>query len=393
MFRSLIVKLDTPERREQWNNIIKTINRNNEWWGHYGERIRGMNKSGHNYADVAETRVNPAVCIMTKDLPKKKHGHKMNDSEVLTFLESLTKMPELMAKLMAYMPYSVVSSESPEDETVLILPMGLQKTPGGFGWTRRPDPQYHLMEGADGKDIGKYKIQPRAVKKVIPTFVSLLKARYPRMVLMTRASTDSTPGAIVSGGAGQFNNGNIWKSGVVKTWERLFPGRFRLFWKAYDSEDIHVPGEEDEPDTYDPQLGGASVVDGNLVIDDVKGTRIFSAKIAGSKPIARMASLLGINRIGTLITAFPDEDMGSLKDAAELDIEASIRDTEIVTAADFAEKRALAAYYAAQPKLAQGWEKVIDSKGRLYVNRNTGESQREFPYAPAIAYEDHALLL
>lgn len=215
-----VLALDTQEKVSQWNDIVDAMISQKEWYGHYGERIAGIPSPGLSYANVDEFRTNPEVALVVRS-PNITLGvlHRKRGD-----------MTALMGELLAFVPYSCIFPSSRRYTHTLILPMGLQKTPGGFGFSSPPNPLTTPVVTKEG--FVRYAKQPGEIAGVLPRLLSVIKARHPKMAVLTRF-------------AKRYGVAE-WQSGGIRQWESQFPGHMRLGWLSYraftdfddDSEDI-----------------------------------------------------------------------------------------------------------------------------------------------------------
>jgi hypothetical protein len=212
-----ICALDTPEKIKTWNAIVEFMRCDpKNWHGKKGAYVRGISTGGLNYADVETWRVNPEVAIITR-------GSKpFTLEELRALLWQDNPYQKLMRVLVAYVPYSVVPSDEPgKYNTKLILPMGLQKTPGGFGYTEKP-PNMDQVVLHKGERV--HPQQPNAVKNVIQKLTGAIQEHHGRASILTRFAHEIGP---------------VWKSGGIRQWCTAFPNHLRVGWKSYYFEHDH----------------------------------------------------------------------------------------------------------------------------------------------------------
>lgn len=212
-----IVVLDTLEKRQKWNTIIKTMTNHPEWYGQVGGRIRGIThvlsfawvNSSVSYKMFCD-RINPEVALVVR-----------SPSTTLDVLyQKSSDMTALMHELYGFVPYSCIFPEPPYTHT-LILPLGLQKTPGGHGFKEPPIP--YVTATVCKNDQYWYKDQPGAIFGILPRLLSAIKSRHPAMAYITRFDQRNMP-----------TNIHQWPGSLISTWESQFPpGHFRLGWLSY----------------------------------------------------------------------------------------------------------------------------------------------------------------
>lgn len=186
-----ILKLDTDAKVAAWNEVVRHLlgTVDDMWWG-------SISWSGLANADVTD-RESPSVCVITQS--------PISDVAELDALRS-TEAP--MGELMAFVPFSVITNK--EYAHTLIVPMGLQKTPGGYGYRRS------FMGNVDQKR------QAEPVEHVFSRMMTAISNTYnDQIVVMTRFAFKTGLDA-------------VWDSdGLSKLWNRQFPGTLRIGWRAY----------------------------------------------------------------------------------------------------------------------------------------------------------------
>lgn len=215
-----VLPLDTKEKKAQWQDLVAFMAAyKNEWYGHYG-RVAGISGSGLVHAGV-RGRINPEVAVVVRSpsISLDELHQKRGD------------MKALMHELLAFVPYSCIYPQRRDHTHTLILPMGLQKTPGGFGFKEPPDPRYVPTVVKNG--IGRYAKQPGEITGVLPRLLSAIKARHPKMAVLTRfAERWMVP---------------TWESGGIRQWESQFPGHLRVGWLSYH----HLHTVEKDTEDYE----------------------------------------------------------------------------------------------------------------------------------------------
>ena len=328
---------------------------------YYGGPFSGLKTAGLDHANVSDKRINPEIAYITR-APKS--------------LADLAQLdPDAINKtLVGFVPYSVIKDE--HSPYVLILPMGLQKTAGGFGSMKEWVHPYPT----DRKNFGKISDRRNEVKAVLPKLAGAIIEKYKHVIFLTRFADPNWDGP-----------GTAWNNGGLRQWERLFPGRFRLGWTSfsrrkstkiqnpltrgpldaeYDAleatqkklpkesqqwktlddrlwalsdkiddipEDFDkvtiVTGEPEkplgppdvQPKTYAPGRGGAKIADDLLTITDAAGAKLFSVGDISLKfPINTLADPRTNATLGTLLCGWTkppldrDEIQAPFIDAAVL---------------------------------------------------------------------------
>jgi len=328
-----IIPLDDEHKVSQWNHLVDFMQKHKEWYGSYGTRVMGISDAGLNFARVGKYRVNPEVAIISKErefnldyLSKFASGRRPFDDED-------KGMEYLMANLFAFLPYSVIDSDSKETpNTKLILPQGLQKTPGGYGFTKPPDFEKEkdrlileplLRKGeTEVRDFRRwYAPRDGAERGVLRKLIGCIREKYPDMVLLTRFASlwsmfQEPPGARrLTKEYRQFLADSIWFTGAkgLKQWSRIFPKAMKIGWKSYARNDqkmdpsIADVADLDSPPEYDPGKGGASVDGDRLTIYGSDGApRFIKTNIGSDEPIERLLYPDLSSGVGTLICAFPE---------------------------------------------------------------------------------------
>ena len=194
-------------KKKQWEDIANfMVAHKNKWYGQHGERVDGISGSGLSYAGVGG-RINPEVAVVVRSpsISLDELHQKCGDMEAL------------MHELLAFVPYSCIFPQSRDHTHTLILPMGLQKTPGGYGFKNPPDPRDVPTVVKNG--YRRYAKQPGEITGVLPRLLSAIKARHPKMAVLTRF-------------AAQFRV-PTWESMGIRQWESQFPGHLRVGWLSY----------------------------------------------------------------------------------------------------------------------------------------------------------------
>lgn len=293
--------LHSESKRDQWNTICKTLkNRKNAIFGNWSRG--GTSANGLLYAEVDGTRINPEVAYITRA------------PLLLSQLYTMTA-EELNAVLVGFVPYSVVKGDSGR---VLILPMGLQKMPNGFGSFGEWDAERVVdLERADLGDAVTIKRElPGAVKNVLGMLAKRMLEQHPESVVLTRfASRNLKPET-------------AWTNAGLRSWEKQFsPGHFRLGWLVYRREGtilvrtkpgtrserktvIHNCGpevfgpEELKPTTYDPKGGGAAIEDDTLTVTDAEGKIILQLGVPVKGPLKNLLGPEFHTVLGSLMCAW-----------------------------------------------------------------------------------------
>lgn len=323
-----IIPLDDESKVRQWNHLVDFMKKHKEWYGRYGVRVMGISDAGLNFAHVTKIRVNPEVAIITKDPLENLDYLSRMASGQRPFDDEDEGMKYLMANLLAFLPYSVIDSDSDETpNTKLILPMGLQKTPGGYGFTKPPDFEEEkdrlILEPLLPKGETKvrdfrrwYAPRDGAERGVLRKLIGCIREKYPDMVLLTRFASlwelfqkhDSTKEYR------QLLAERIWFTGAkgLKQWSRIFPEAMKIGWKSYERNgkkmdpSIANVADLDSPPEYNPGKGGASVDGDRLTIYGSDGApRFIKNNIGSDGPIERLLYPDLSSGFGTLICAFP----------------------------------------------------------------------------------------
>ena len=203
--KTFIVELSSKRERDQWNAIVHELQEARHFL--FGPLSRGgMSSSGLWEAGVDEKRVHPEVALVTR-------------SDIS--LEQLSKMDytKLNKILVGFVPFSVISKN--EFEHKLILPMGLQKLPGGAGSFGHWD-----TENVDISRMRLKKNLPGSVTNVLGRLAQKIVEKYPKVIMLTRfAAVNRKPE-------------DAWTNFGLKLWEQQFPpGHFRLGWVEYYREE------------------------------------------------------------------------------------------------------------------------------------------------------------
>ena len=289
----------------------------------------GISDAGLNFARVDKTRVNPEVAIISKDPQENLDYLSRMASGQRPFDDEDKGMEYLMANLFAFLPYSVIDSDSKKTpNTKLILPQGLQKTPGGYGFTTPPDFEKEkdrlileplLRKGeTEVRDFRRwYAPRDGAVRGVLQKLIGCIREKYPDMVLLTRFASPWSLFQEIQETKEyrQTLAEHIWFTGAkgLKQWSRIFPKAMKIGWKSYERNgkkmdpSIADVADLDSPPEYDPGKGGASVDGDRLTIYGSDGTpRFIKTNIGSDGPIERLLYPDLSSEVGTLICAFPE---------------------------------------------------------------------------------------
>ena len=298
--RVVIFVLNTDDRIHKWNSIVDVMLNNPKWFGNERpDRVQGISMSGLTHAKVGEDRVNPEVAVLTEE-----PGMSLDE------LSEFKKMEELMDWIYAFVPYSVVSS-SDTPNTKLILPMGLQKTPSGFGFTRPPSEKDNLKMYSYGphsdperEQALKYVPQAAPVPQAFSRLLTAIEYRHHSVAILTRfaSSLIHTTNPKQKNYAERVRD-HLWydRAGGLKVWSRTFPGRMRVGWKTADHNKITNEGA---PEEYLPGKGGAIIDRSTLRIYDANGVERFTHSV-DVPPIQRLIDPALTTWIGTLVCIFP----------------------------------------------------------------------------------------
>lgn len=304
-----VIVLDTPDKIQKWNAIVNRMLDKLVWYGYDAyNRIAGLGSAGLQFADVDKNRVNPEVALVVKSA----------STTLDTLYEASESIPQLMNELFAFVPYSCVFPQTPASTHTLILPMGLQKTPGGYGFRTSP-PSIENTATVRRNGQRTYAAQPGQIRKVLPRMLAEIELRHPKMVILTRFAKQ---------------RGLLWKSGGILQWESHFPGRFRLGWLSYSKlQDVHKEQQEgvglqthalavagsskevhqvrvegggeifpEAPNSYRPGLGGVSIADTTLIAKNAAGKELL--RVTHIDDIAAIERLLDVELesfLGTLL--------------------------------------------------------------------------------------------
>jgi hypothetical protein len=194
--------MDSEEKIQKWNEIINFYTSSDKFrlYGKSG-RIKGISTAGVNHATIDENRTEPGVLVAIRK------GFETED--ILSF-----KMTGLWHHhIFGFIPFSRIRIGS----TVrLIVPLGLQKTPVGYGW-------YYNIDSKKNINKSTLKTGTNGINNFFESLMGTLKEKFPKAGVITKFAT---PGSLKT-----FEN-NL----MIKKWSNSFPGKMRV---GYRNSEIH----------------------------------------------------------------------------------------------------------------------------------------------------------
>lgn len=203
----VFLSVSSPDEQQQWNDYISQTLKSMSWWGRafWG---KGLSHSGASEAAVYDDRINPEICAIV--------------SPTYAGATSVRHIPNLNMwdHIFAYVPFSRIVQDA---NVVLILPMGLQKTPAAMGYTRKSMPD---RSDLNSDFYGTLKVRQRIVSDVFTKMLTAIQQKYNRAWIMTRFAMP-------------FEHEKApWTSKMLRKWSDTFPKHVQLNWRSYKS---HMP--------------------------------------------------------------------------------------------------------------------------------------------------------
>lgn len=226
-YSCVLWNMDSEEKIQKWNEIINFYTKSDKFrlYGNFGSRIKGISTSGVNHATIDENRTEPGVLVAIRK------GFETED--ILSF-----EMTGLWHHhIFGFIPFSRIRVES----TVrLIVPLGLQKTPAGYGW-------YYNINTEKNINNSTLKRRKNGINNFFESLMDTLKKKFPKAGVITKFATH--------GSLKTFEN-NL----MIKKWSNSFPGKMRV---GYRNSEIHSGKNNrnkiesvSRMDKYRPENGG-----------------------------------------------------------------------------------------------------------------------------------------
>jgi len=207
-YSCVLWNMDSEEKIQKWNKIIEFYRKSDKFrlYGNFGSRIKGISTSGVNHATIDENRTEPGVLVAIRK------GFETED--ILSF-----KMTGLWHHhIFGFIPFSRIRIGS----TIrLIVPLGLQKTPAGYGWYYNINTEKNII-GTTLK-MSTLRRRENGINNFFESLMDTLKMRFPKAGVITKFAT---PDSLKT-----FQN-NL----MVKKWSNSFPGKMRI---GYRNSEIH----------------------------------------------------------------------------------------------------------------------------------------------------------
>ena len=222
-----IFRLDSDNKIGKWNRVVALIKRSQRVWfrNQTPARFKGISSAGLNVAEVTPKYFNDphVVVLLSSDLE-------------LADLALLETMDKLMPVLYGFVPFSVYQNAY---RHTLIVPMGLQKTPGGFGYKTEPPPEPPQSFDDDHSnlinwDTREYNPTANAVGGVFKRLFSEIKTAFPVHCALTRFATRDTFDSWDS----RSESGVFHTGGIRATWNKQYKGTFRIGWRKFEHGEL-----------------------------------------------------------------------------------------------------------------------------------------------------------
>jgi hypothetical protein len=305
----VIKKWDLSETTEvyAWNGIIKYYLDNKDiLFGPSDDNKQSILWSGLYYADVnsdnnllKDFRENPVVFVAINEEYE-------NSSTVSDFKSKFINLEMLIEHLYGFLPMSVIKDDN--DNDILLAPMGLQKTPAGYGFRPKNiyfwDDSQLYKENEDEDDDSPPKIIPSiySIKGFFGKLMEKVKENYPNCCIITRFATDR-----------KFGKKNIWGSKMLTLWAKTFPSQLKIGFKDSIRDPTGI-NDEKKPKTYNPGEGGLIYKKQNdtLTIYNNNGIEKLTINNASThKPINRLLQKNSneediCNLLGCFLTVWPE---------------------------------------------------------------------------------------
>ena len=283
--RKYVIKkwdLSKPTEVDAWNRIIEHYLDNKDiLFGPSDGRKQSISWSGLYYAHVNSNenhlnnfRENPVVFVAINE----EYENSRTVSDFISKFENNLEM--LIEHLYGFLPMSVIKDDN--DNDILLAPMGLQKTPAGYGFNPKNknfwDSQSY-KENEDEDDYSPPKIIPSkySIKGFFGKLMEKVKENYPNCCIITRFATDS-----------KFGKKNIWGSKMLTLWAKTFPSQLKIGFKDSKKDPTGI-NDEKKPETYNPGKGGLIYKNDTLTIynnNEIEKLKINNAST--HKPIYRL---------------------------------------------------------------------------------------------------------
>lgn len=226
-YSCVLWNMDSEDKIQKWNKIINFYTKSDKFrlYGNFGSRIKGISTSGVNYATIDENRTEPGVLIAIRK------GFETED--ILSF-----KMTGLWHHhIFGFIPFSRIRI----GRTVrLIVPLGLQKTPVGYGW-------YYNIDSEKNIKNSTLKKRKNGINNFFESLMGTLKIAFPKAGVITKFATH--------GSLKTFEN-NL----MIKKWSNSFPGKMRVGYRNIeihsDSNNRNKIASVSRMDKYRPENGG-----------------------------------------------------------------------------------------------------------------------------------------
>jgi hypothetical protein len=316
IYKTVVWKLESEEDIRKWNDIISRIRSEPDVKAFWNYRRVSISTAGIYKAGVkSNERINPHIAIVIKQ-----------EIESLNQLYSIGKDTDLLDSIFGFVPFSVMDTDNQSYK--LVLPMGLQKTPTGYGITS-PEQLLQYAVRANRYQFGDWIVKPGpdGIKGLLNLLFTGIKDYIKKnIVIITRFSGTET---------------RIEHNTALQRWSKNFPNRFKIGWGARYAHFIHDkdielkrfeqanvqsdkkaalrivegifdtvnPEKAVEDYKYNPKKGGIffEQKENILTIKQNDGTKLFSIKDATTFP--PLKSLLIPSHsggMGILITAWDE---------------------------------------------------------------------------------------
>jgi hypothetical protein len=314
IYKTVVWKLESDDDIKKWNEILRRIRSGDDVKAFWNYGRVSISSSGLARADVeSKERINPHIAIVIKQ-----------EIESLNQLYSIGDDTDLLDSIFGFVPFSVMDTDNQSYK--LVLPMGLQKTPTGYGITS-PEQLLKYAVRANRYQFGDWIVKPGpdGIKGLLNLLFTGIKDYLKKnIVIITRFSGLET---------------RIEHNTALQRWSKNFPNRFKIGWGANYANFIHDRGDQTSEDAnifhdasatlliqqgivdtgnptkafedykYNPNKGGIffQQKENILTIKQNDGTKLFSIKDATTFPPLTKLLMRGHSRgDGILITAWDE---------------------------------------------------------------------------------------
>lgn len=266
-YECVIWDMNSKGNQDIWNSMMDLYIKNGpELFGDVG-KVQGISRGGVNYAKIDDDRTNPAVAIaLRKDYVSDNIEHfigkvQTNDGDSDFWHHHV----------FGFIPFSRIMDEKEKDKVRLLVPLGLQKTPAGYGWYNKVTIDDIIRVG----DAHTLRVRTNGIKNFFESLMEVVKENHQYAGILTRFYTPRS--------TKKFRGVNYVESyfavnHMMAKWSKMFPKHMRVGFRNIsnygENNKARIKSMENIKD-YDPGKGGIDYNDKQLSFYNYDGDLLF----------------------------------------------------------------------------------------------------------------------